>query len=158
MRACRAIELLSRVLPVRAWRGKIIQNHIDGCLTCRAKLAGQDDAREYVIRPEAIGPTDSIWPAVEAGIRKTSPAPGRHAFPAGALWRRAAGAAAVAAVLFLIFQVIKPSRPAGAPSPVVKVEEFRLDSIEVRGKPARALFYQPRDSQLTIIWAGESFQ
>jgi hypothetical protein len=157
MRACRAVEFLSQVLPFRAWRGNIIQRHIDGCPICRAKLAGRDEAGEYVIQPEAVGPTDSIWPAVEAGIRMTSPAPERHFLPVGRLLRRAAGVAAAAGVLFLLFLVVRPPKPVGGRSPVVNVEEFRLDSIEVWGKPARALFYQPRDSQIMIIWAGESF-
>jgi len=99
---------------------------------------------------------DSIWPAVEAGIRGEPEGPARRAAARFRLLRRATGVAAAAGVLFLLFLVISPPKPGMLRAPEVNIEDFRLDSLEIQGKPARAVFYQARDSQTLIIWAGES--
>jgi hypothetical protein len=152
MRICRAVKVLSRVLPLRAWKGDILQHHIDRCPACQADLAGREEARDYVHQPEELHPSDSIWPAVEARIRTIPQAPGRRAYPIGKLWKPITGIAAVAGALLLIFIVSKPPRPADNPRPITPIEDFRLDSVEAWGKPAQALIYQARDSQITIIW------
>ncbi len=158
MRVCRTIEFLSHVLPIRTWRGNIIQRHIDACPSCQAKLAVRDEAKEYVIAPKAIGPFDSIWPAVEVEIRAVSKAPEQRILRVSRLWKQTAGVAAAAGVLFLLFLLMKSPKTNEIPPPGAHNEEFRLDSLEVRGKPAMALFYQARDSQITIIWASEGFK
>jgi hypothetical protein len=152
MRTCRAVDILSRILPFRAWKGDILERHMDRCPACQTKLAGSEEARAYVIRPETSEPSDSIWPAVEARIRAKSPTPVRRAPSFGRLWKRTAGLAAVAGVLVLIFFVSRPPRPAGTALPDSPADDFRLDSVEAWGRPAQALVYQARDSRITIIW------
>lgn len=153
MRNCRIVKALSRVLPLRAWKGDILQHHVDRCSACQAKLAGREEARNFVHQPVEPCPSDSIWPAVEIRIRTIPPqAPGRRAYPIGRLGKHITGIAAVAGVLLLIFIVSKPPRPADNPRPITPIEDFRLDSVEAWGKPAQALIYQTRDSQITIIW------
>jgi len=152
MRICRAVKVLSRVLPLRAWKGDILQHHSDRCPACQATLAGREEARDYVHQPDEPCPWDSIWPAVEARIRTIPQTPGRRAYPIGKLWKPVTGITVVAGVLFLIFIVSKPPRPADNPRPITHIEDFRLDSVEAWGKPAQALIYQAKDSQITIIW------
>jgi hypothetical protein len=152
MRTCRPVETLSRILPIRAWKGDILQHHIDRCAACRANLVGREEARDYVPQPDESCPSDSIWPAVEARIRTIPHAHGRRANLLGRIWKPITGIAAVAGVLVLLFVVSRPPRPAGTALPAAPVEDFRLDSVEALGKPAQALIYQARDSQITIIW------
>jgi hypothetical protein len=81
---------------------------------------------------------------------------GRRRRPAAWLWRRAAPWALATAVFVILVLMFKSARQDGGPALDVGGQEFRLDSIEVEGKPARLLVYQPRDSNVLIVWAGKS--
>jgi len=152
MRSCRAVEALSRILPLRAWKGDVLQHHIDRCAVCQANLAGREEAKDYVHQPDEPCPSDSIWPAVEARIRTIPQAPGRRTNQIRKLWKPITGISAVASVLLLISILSRPPRTADVFLPTATVEDFRLDSVEAWGRPAQALIYQARDSQITIIW------
>ena len=152
MKTCRAVEILARIVPIRAWKGDILQHHIDRCSACQADLAVREEARDYVQQPDQFCPVDSIWPAVEVRIRTKPQAPGRRSNAIGKLWKPITGITALAGILLLIFIESRPPRPAGTALRAAPIEDFRLDSVEAWGKPAQALVYQARDSQITIIW------
>jgi hypothetical protein len=152
MKTCRAVEVLARLVPIRAWKGDILQHHLDRCPACQAHLAGREEARDYVPRSDEACSPDPIWPAVETRIRMKPQARGRRVDLLGRLWKPITGITAVAVALLLIFIESRPPRPAGTALPAVPIEDFRLDSVEAWGKPAQALIYQARDSQITIIW------
>jgi len=152
MRACRGIEFVLHLLPIRAWRGIILERHMSRCASCRAKLIIQDEARPFVIEPGAVAATDSIWAAVEAGIQEKSRGPRRRFVPAAKVWRIATCVAAAAPLVYLAILVLKPTRSIGLQPTEAIVEDFRLDSAEAWGKPVSAMIYQARDSQISIIW------
>jgi len=152
MRTCRSVELFARLLPIRAWKGDILERHIERCPVCRAKLAVRAEARSFVIEPESVSLSDLAWPAMEAAIRQAPPEPVRRRVPAKIFWRLTAGVAATASVVFLVVLVSPPTRPKSPILPRASIEEFRLDSVEAMGRPARALIFQPRDSGITLIW------
>ena len=152
MKNCRAAKVISGMLPVRAWKGTILGRHIEQCPSCQASLAGYEEAQSYVPRPEGSGGQDPVWPAVEARIRTMSEAPVRSAYRSGRRWKPLMGLAALAAALVLIFVVTRPTRPADEARSIVSLEDFRLDSVEAWGRPARALVYQAGDPRTTIIW------
>lgn len=152
MRACRSIEFLARILPVRAWKGNIIEHHVGRCASCQGKLDVRDDARRYVMEPGAITSSDKIWAAVEAGIRE-GPRGLRPRFSSvGRIWRIAACVAAAAPLVYLAILVSKPTGSSGPRPNEPMIEDFRLDSVEAWGKPVSAVIYQARDSQIRIIW------
>jgi hypothetical protein len=151
MRTCRAVEILFRILPVRAWKGNVLERHQARCAACRGKLASREEAGAYVIPPEAPAGPDRIWPAVEAGLRTHSEPAGRSPVASSALWK-AAGIGAAAGIMVLILLISRPPRPAPAAFTDAAAEDFRLDSAEAWGRPAQALIYQARDSRVTIIW------
>jgi hypothetical protein len=152
MRTCRIVEILCRILPLKAWRGDTLGRHLGRCPACRSNLALREEAEAYVILPEATDRPDPIWPAVEARIKTTPAAPGRPSVPLSALWKPAVAIGVVAGLMILIFLVSRPPRPASTALPNARIEDFRLDSVEAWGKPTQALVYQARDSQITIIW------
>ncbi len=156
MTGCRVVELLIRVLPFRAWRGRLEGRHLDACPRCRDRLASPEEAGRFVIRPETAGPAESFWPFVEAGIERRLSERRRSGSRPGRSWRRAAGLAAVAAAAAVMVWTFKPVESGKNRRPEIVVQEFRLDSIEVEGNAARAFIYQPRDSSILMIWVGES--
>ena len=152
MRACRGIEFVSRLLPIRAWKGIILERHMSRCASCRAKLAIQDEAKLYVIEPCAVTSTDSIWTAVKTGIQEAAGGPRRRFVLAAKVWKIAACVAAAAALVYLAILVAKPTRSISLRPNEAIVEDFRLDSAEAWGKPVSAMIYQARDSHISIIW------
>ena len=126
MRTCRAVEILSRILPIRAWKGDVLQHHIDRCSACRRTWPGAKKPGTMCSSPTKPAPSDSIWPAVEARIRTKPQAPRRRANLIGKLWKPITGITAVAGVLLLIF--IDRDRP-GRPAPPSR--------CSYRGLPAR---------------------
>jgi len=152
VKTCRVVKILFRILPVRAWKGNALERHINRCQSCRASLALREEARDYVQKPDELIASDSIWPAVEASIKTDPQALGRRAYPFARLLKPIIGIAALAGVLLLIFVQSKPPRPTDNSRPVTLTEDFRLDSVEAWGKPAQALVYQARDSQIMVIW------
>jgi len=152
MRACRGIEFVSHLLPIRAWKGVILERHLSRCASCRAKLAIRDEARPYVIEPGAVTASDSIWAAVETGIQETSCGLRRRFLPVARVWKIAACVAAAAPLVYLAILVSKPTRSIGLRPTEAIVEDFRLDSAEAWGKPVSAVIYQARDSDISIIW------
>lgn len=156
MNGCRWSELLFRVLPVKAWRGRLLARHVDGCPACRQELATPEEAGRLAIRPESAGPGDSFWPAVQAAIERRR-AKGRRSIPMTRRpWLYAAGISATAAAAVFVVLTLRNPKPGGSAFPAPAAQEFRLDSIELGSGPARAYLYQPRDSGLLMIWIGES--
>ncbi len=156
MIGCRWSELLFRVLPVKAWRGRLLARHVDGCPACRQELASLEEAGRFAIRPESAGPGGSFWPAVQAGIERRRTEGRRSVLMTRRPWLYAAGISATAAVAVFVVLTLRSPKPGGSARPEPAAQEFRLDSIELGGAPARAYLYQPRDSDLLMIWIGES--
>ncbi len=152
MRACRSIEFIARIVPVRAWKGNIIEHHNSRCASCRAKFDIQDEARRYVIKPEDITSSDKIWAAVETGIRAGSRRQRRRFLPEGRVWKIAACLAAAAPLAYLAILISKPTRSIVPRPKEPMIEDFRLDSAEAWGRPVSPVIYQARDSQIRIIW------
>ena len=152
MRACRSIEFIAHMVPVRAWKGNIIERHINRCDFCKAKLDIRDQARRYVIEPGAITSSDKIWATVRAEIQEGSRRQRASFLPLGRAWKIAACLAAAAPLVYLAIQVFRSTRPI-VPRPNRSItEDFRLDSVEAWGKPVSPVIYQARDSQICIIW------
>jgi hypothetical protein len=152
MRACRSIEFIANILPVRAWKGNILEHHVNRCASCRAKLDIQDKARRYVIEPGAITSSEAIWTAVEVGIQQEPRSLGRRFSRISSFWKIGACVAAAAPLVYLVILISKPHGAIGPRPKEPTIEEFRLDSAEAWGQPVSAVIYQARDSQIRIIW------
>lgn len=152
MKTCRSVEILSRVLPFKSWKGGILERHAGRCPSCLAGYADRNEVRPFVIEPNAISPSERAWMGVEAGIRHVPPKPIRSASLAKRLWKPVVGLAAVSGALWLIVVASRPPQPDSAATGRPKIEDFRIDSVEAMGRPAQALIYQPRDSGITLIW------
>jgi hypothetical protein len=152
MRACRVVEFMSRFLPARAWKGNLLERHVGRCPSCQARLALRDEARAYVIGSAPDGSSGSFWPAVEAGIRETAPSMESRPRTILRLWKPSVALLAMAGALVLIRLASRQPKPVGTASPGTSIEGFRLDSVEIQGRPAQALVFQPRDSRITFIW------
>ena len=157
MRLCRIVDALYAAVPFKGFRGWLIRIHVEKCASCQARLVGRPEALSLFVRPEEAAVPDRVWakiaPCLESLRAEAAPSP-RAA--GAALWAWAAGAASLlvtAVVSFWLLGGVRSAPPgAGAGSPQAPVR-FEMNYVKVGGAPARTFVYQPKDSDVIIVWA-----
>ena len=153
MLKCKVFGLFFFILPLKKWQGFLIEKHVKKCPGCQNGLASETEVRTSLAQLiEDQGKVD-MWPAINAGLQEEKE---RNRHSPGPQWKWALGTvsllAFLAAALFLYRGLsLRRSLPEGD-----LVERFQINYIRVKGKPAQAFLYQPKDSEMIIIWAEES--
>jgi len=125
-----------------------LEEHLDGCETCRRELGGLDASRQVLFRLKgAVGPTPDLWPALRERLAaEPVPSPRRLPFraAAAAVLLAAAVVAAVVApwmwdpgsevVTTLPESTTRPAPEATPPAPAVPEErEYLLAEVSPAG-------------------------
>jgi hypothetical protein len=154
MRLCRICEYLYEKSPFGFVRGLLIRGHMENCPVCRAGLASPEEVRSILAQARDFAGRAGIWAAIQSRLKTEKPEAGLAPAAAGSRllrWASAVGMiVAISAGAFWLFRnspVDNPRRE--SPSP----EVFRLDDLRVGGEPARAIIYQPRNSDMVVVWA-----
>jgi len=152
MFCCQIIKFLFSFIPFKALKGYLVSHHLENCPSCQKELAGREEARSFLIELNEVKEPRSFWPAVQGRIEA---AEGKEAVRQPFLrpgWRWAVAAVSflvVAMIAVLIYRTSMPSR-------IQKKEltkTFQINYLKIENEPAQAFIFQPKDSDLIIIWA-----
>lgn len=151
MGLCRICEGIYEKAPFGFIRGLLIRGHMGNCPVCRAGLASPEEALSVLAQARDFEERAGIWTAVRSRLkRETNLAPDHAGFPL-LRWISAAGmVVAISAGAFWLYMNSSADAPLGSSA---SSGLFRLDDLKVGGKPARAVIYQPRDSDMVVVWA-----
>jgi len=156
-------DLIYRILPFRAWKGWLLRNHTEGCPGCRKRLVSREEARLLLVQADEVGDLDRLWPSIKERLRDKAKKDEKNlsSRPAMAkMWRLAATGITVlliaAAVNFWLIRRPRPETPIqGGPSPA-ETEQVQIHYVKIDNEPAQTFIFQPRDSNIIIVWAGKN--
>jgi hypothetical protein len=133
-----------------------VRRHIENCPRCLAGLASREEAGSLLVGEKGLDFGSSLWTKVEPALLE-GPAAERTKEHAGrpGLTRRWGWAVATAflGVFLLSFLLLKNFQPERAPADT-SVARFELAYVRVGGQPANTVVYQPKGSDMIIVWAG----
>jgi hypothetical protein len=152
MVSCKIVSALYAAVPSRLFRNFLIRTHVERCGQCQARLVSRTEAEALFVKSGDMGAVEELWRRIE---RRTGP---DTAVPektrAGLRWEWAAGAATflvlAAASLWLLRGVQTVAVRADYARPA---DRFEISYINVGGVPAQAFIYQPKGSDMIIVWA-----
>ncbi len=153
MLRCKIVIYLFSLFPFRFWQDILIRSHIQKCERCMSLAASRDEVKALIVQQDEVEDFRDLWPAIKSGIVETQPE--RKA--ALSLRRRWALAAACFVVVCLAGVLIFNSLPRNrALLNQEGRERFRINSIRVGDEPATPFVYQPKDSDIILVWAEKS--
>jgi len=156
MGRCRLVDLLDRLVPLKAWRGYLIVRHRERCLRCLARLASREEALRFLVRSEDVAPGLNLWPRLRRALAGGTRATESAAAVSSLVWRRAFAAAG--AILLAVFGLwllrsgisVRTDRTAAEAS---QDSRFKLNYIRIGGEPATAYIYQSKGTDMIVVWA-----
>jgi len=156
MGRCRLVNLMDRLVPLKAWRGYLIVRHREHCPRCLARLASREEALRFLVRSEDVAPGLNLWPGLRRALAGRTRATVSEAAVSGMIWRRAFAAAG--AILLAVFGLwlfrsgiaVRTDRIAAEAS---RDSRFKLNYVRVGGEPATAYIYQPKGTDMIVVWA-----
>jgi hypothetical protein len=133
MLRCKIVNLLLSLFPFSFWQDFLIRSHVQKCDGCMSRVASRDEVKALIFTKEK---------EKKAGFSVNR----RLAFAA-------AGIVAVCLAGFLFFNLLFRN---GIPSEREGEARFQINSIRVGDKPATPFVYQPKDSDMILVWADKS--
>jgi hypothetical protein len=150
---CKVAQFLFSLFPLKFCQSFLIRSHFQKCEWCLGRAASRDEAKASLIQQDDVKYLGNLWPAVKTGILEGKTKGGAK----GSFYRRwAFGAAAIAAVLLAGFLFYNALLKNGTKWEQEGEAKFQINSIRVGDEPATPFVYQPKDSDMILIWAGKS--
>jgi hypothetical protein len=158
------IDLVYRVLPFHAWKDWLLRRHIENCPGCRSRLVSREEARLLLVQADEVGDLGRLWPAIKQRLGGNERHGEKGGLPKSALvrkWRLAAVGLAVlliaVAVNLLLLQTPRPeiSTSAGEIN-AAEPEQVQIHYVKIENEPAQTFIFQPRDSNILIVWASKN--
>jgi hypothetical protein len=117
------------------------------------RVASRDEVKALIVQQEDLGDFRDIWPAVKTGIIEIKPER-KAEFPFHRKWAVAAVCFVVVCIAgILILNFFPKNRPLLEQEGEVR---FRINSIRVGEESATPFVYQPKDSDMILVWAEKS--
>lgn len=164
MRHSKLVNLVYRILPIRAWKDWLLRRHIDHCPACRKQLVSREEARRLLVQAHEVGDLGGLWPSIKNKLGKRAKKAEEDALPKPALvkiWRLAVpGVVVLLIAVALNFWLLRKPRPeisglGGGPGPA-EAEQVQIHYVRIENEPAQTFIFQPRDSNIVIVWAGRN--
>ena len=118
-----------------------------------SRVASRDEVKALIVQQEDLGDFRDIWPAVKTGIIEIKPER-KAEFSFHRRWAVAAVCIVVVCIAgILILNFFSKN------GPLLDQEgeaRFRINSIRVGDEPATPYVYQPKDSDIILVWAEKS--
>ena len=118
-----------------------------------SRIASRDEVKAFIFQQEDVKDFPDLWPAVKSGILENKPEERKEV----SFYRRvvfaASGVAAVLVAGFLFYAILSKS---GTHLEQEGEARFRINSIHVGDEPATPFVYQPKDSDMILVWAEKS--
>lgn len=146
---CKLIDLLF-IIPISRWREFLIRNHYEKCPECIRNLAESEEVQTLLIREVEEKELSGFWAALKARYRNRSH---RRSplFTSSRKWiYQAAGSVLIAVLAVWIFIAVNSNGKGEL------VESFRINYIKIDNQPAQTYIYQPKDSDMILVWAEKS--
>jgi hypothetical protein len=152
MASCKTANALYRLVPVGIIRRVLIHAHMEHCPHCQARLISRSEAAGLFVRPENAGGTDELWRRLAARSEVESPGGLRplQSRPRWAVFAAASVLLVFAAASFWLMRGVRTAETRAALAPPTAT--FEIDYVRVGGAPAQAYVYQPRESDMIIVW------
>jgi len=119
----------------------------------KSRVAGRDEVKAVIVQQDDVKGFRNIWPAVKAGIlEKKSERKMVASFYRRWIYAAAGIVAVILAGLFFYTVLLKNGtgfRHEGE-------ARFRINSIRVGDEPATPFVYQPKNSDIILVWAEKS--
>ncbi len=143
---CKMVDLLIRILPVSAWKDRLIQWHVPGCAACSEKLAAREEAMSVLVQERELVSVKDFWPVVNRRLRSGVE---REAPPSRPAWQWVSVAAGLAVVILTSLWLNRaPFEEASADL----TQKLQIDYIRIGDEPARAYVFQPKGVNMTLVW------
>jgi len=118
-----------------------------------SQMASQEDVKTLIIQESDVEDFRDLWPAIKTGVSEKKPEK-KAMYSINRRW--AFAAASVVAVFlagFLLFRILSQD---GALLDQEGEARFQINSIRVGDEPATPFLYQPKDSDMILVWAEKS--
>lgn len=150
---CKAVKFLLSVFPFHLWQDFLIRTHVQKCEACMSQIASRDEVKALIIQEDDVVDFRDLWPAVKTGVvakqqekKAAISLYGKWAFAA-------AGIVALVLAGFLFYSLLFQN---GILTDQEGEARFQINSIRVGDKPATPFLYQPKDSNMILVWAEKS--
>jgi len=157
------IEFIYRIFPFRSWKGWLLRHHMEGCPGCRKRLVSREEARLLLVQADEVGDLNRLWPSIKERLGEKAKKDEKNlsSKPAMAkMWRLAAAAVAIlliaAGVNFWLLRKPRPDTPLQGGPISAETEQVQIHYVKIDNEPAQTFIFQPRDSNIIIVWAGKN--
>jgi hypothetical protein len=120
---------------------------------CKSQMASREEVKASIIQESDVEDFRDLWPAIKTGVDEKEPV--KKAI--GSMTRRwvftAASLIVVILAGFLFFMILSQN---GTILDQEGEARFRINSIRVGDEPATPFLYQPKDSDMILVWAEKS--
>jgi len=151
--ACKWLRFAFRLLPLPAWRGFLLDRHIDRCPHCQEKALGNEAIRSLGWMPADLESEPPLAPLAAA----FSAPDRRRTFRLG--WSYAFGFFLAAAILWAAVAISRIVPHGALPQGTVTITEngaddsvFAVIEAWIGGEPARPVIFKPGQPGMTIVW------
>lgn len=153
MLLCKFVYFWFSIFPFRPWQDFLVRAHVHKCPACQAQLASLEEVKALLIQESDVQRSQDLWPDVKSAImkRKTEK---RAFFSVYRRWAFAAvGLMAILVAGFLFYTILVQN------ARLLEQDEdarFQINYLRVGDEPATPFLYQPKDSDMIIVWAEKS--
>jgi hypothetical protein len=145
--------LLISLFPFRFWQDLLIRTHVQKCEACMSQVASRDEVKTLIIQEDDVKDFRDLWPAVKTGVAAKKPDK-KALFSLNRQWLFVAtGLVALFLAGFLFYSLLFQN---GILSEQEGKARFQINSIRVGDESATPFLYQPKDSDMILIWAEKS--
>jgi hypothetical protein len=131
----------------------LIRFHIQKCEGCISQMASREEVKALIIQESDVADLRDLWPAIKTGVAEKK---SERKTLISSNWRWAFVAASIVVVFlagFLLFTTISQN---GILLDQEGEVRFKINSIRVGDEPATPYLYQPKDSDMILVWAEKS--
>ena len=150
---CKVYNFLISIFPFNSWKDFLIRSHIQKCDGCMSQMASREEARTLIIQESDVENFRDLWPSIKTGVTEKRPEK-KTMYSIDRRWVFAA-ASVVAVFLagYLLFTTLSQN---GIFLDQEGEARFKINSIRVGDEPATPFLYQPKDSDMILVWAEKS--
>ena len=120
---------------------------------CKSQMASREEVKASIIQESDVEDFRDLWPAIKTGVEEKQPVK-KTSDSINRRWAFAAASVVVVILAgFLFFMILSQN---GTILDQEGEARFKINSIRVGDEPATPFLYQPKDSDMILVWAEKS--
>ena len=117
---------------------------------CESQMASREEVKASIIQESDVEDFRDLWPAIKTGVEEKQPVK-KTSDSINRRWAFAAASVVVVILAgFLFFMILSQN---GSILDQVGDARFQINSIRVGDEQATPFLYQPKDSDMILVWA-----